>query len=68
MLGARDRNSDSDEAVRIKGQLNKLREAVMNVVKFVGDDFVHRAKLESWATVESILGEYKSWGTMSRLD
>lgn len=52
MLGARDRNSDSDEAVRIKGQLNKLREAVMNVVKFVGDDFVHRAKLESWGDDE----------------
>lgn len=57
MIGARGKDSDSDEARRIKGQLNDLREAVMNVVKFVGDEFVHKAKLESWATVEGMLGE-----------
>lgn len=62
MLGARGKGSDSAEMGRIKSQLNSLREAVMDVVRFVGDDFVGRARLEKWATVDSMLSEFGGWG------
>lgn len=61
MLGARGTDQDSAEAQNITEQLNNLREAVQTVVRFVGDDFVHNAKLDKWATVESMLGEFKNW-------
>ncbi|OQE40929.1 hypothetical protein PENCOP_c005G01405 [Penicillium coprophilum] len=62
MLGAKGPDSDTDQAKHIKVQLNNLREAIMDVVRFAGDDFVHRARLDKWATVESMLSEFESWG------
>lgn len=64
MLGARGTDKDSPQAQKVKGQLNNLREAVQSVVRFAGDEFVYNAKLDKWATVESMLKEFGSWGAM----
>jgi hypothetical protein len=62
MLGARGKDRESARALEIREQLNNLREAIKTVVKFVGHDFVYNAKLEKWATVESMLDQFESWG------
>lgn len=62
MLGARGTDQDSASARKTKEQLNNLRKAVQTVVKFVGPEFIQNAKLDKWATVESMLDQLKSWG------
>lgn len=62
MLGARGKDSHSAQQRKIKLQLNNLREAVMDIVRFAGQDFAERARLEEWATVDSMLSEFKGWG------
>lgn len=62
MLGARGTDQDSAQARKIKDQLANLREAVQTVVRFAGDDFVHNAKLDKWATVDSMLEGSGGWG------
>lgn len=62
MLGARGKDNQSAASTKIKSQLNNLRQAVMEIVRFVGDDFAERAKLDKWASVDSMLAEFVGWG------
>ena len=62
VLGARGSNSKREDMEEIKNQLMDLRQAVMTVVEFIGEDYVRRAKLEKWANVESMLRGFGGWG------
>ncbi len=62
LLGARGKEDESEKMRRVKGQLMNLRQAVMSVVEFVGEEFVGRAKLEKWANVENMVREFGGWG------
>lgn len=62
LLGARGMDDESEKIRRIAGQLKNLRQAVMSVVEFVGEEFVGRAKLEKWANVENMVRESGGWG------
>lgn len=62
MLGARGKDSDSEEMKLVLTKLMNLKEAVINIVKFVGGEFVVKAKLEKWASAESVATELGGWG------
>lgn len=62
MLGAHDQDTQSDEAKQIIIELMNLREAVMEIIRFVGNDYVARARLDKWATVDSMVREFGGWG------
>lgn len=62
LLGARGKDENSEMLEVIKDQLKKLKQAVMNVVQFVGERFVLRANLEEWANVEDVGKELGGWG------
>ena len=61
MLGARGK-SDSGKNAEVKGQLKNLRSAVITAVKFVGEDFVARAKPDQWADVEKMVVDFEGYG------
>lgn len=62
LLGARG-NDDSVESVRdIKDLLRDVKVAMMNVVEFVGEGFLAKAKLESWPNVGDVVRVLQGWG------
>lgn len=62
MLGARGQDDGTTSKNSVKTHVMRLRDAVMLVVEFVGEDFVKRAKLEKWATVDTMLSDFDGWG------
>ncbi|KAJ5082022.1 hypothetical protein N7532_011065 [Penicillium argentinense] len=68
ILGASGQDTQSDEAEQIITQLTNLREAVMEIIRFVGDDYATRARLDKWATVDSMLREFGGWGEKETLN
>lgn len=65
LLGARDkgeRKVDDELLRRIEGQVRQMKEAVIAVVRFVGNNFVESANVEAWATIEDVVNELDGWG------
>jgi hypothetical protein len=65
LLGARDKGEKKvdDELLRsIEFQVREMKEAVMAVVRFVGNSFVDSANVEAWATIEDVVNELDGWG------
>jgi hypothetical protein len=62
VLGARGTDESTDEMKHILDQLQSLKEAVVNVVEFVGDEFVAKAKVQNWADAESVARDLGGWG------
>jgi hypothetical protein len=62
LLGARGKDSESEEMREIVGQLRNLKQAVVSVVDFVGGEFLVKAKLEKWATPEGVTRDMGGWG------
>jgi len=62
VLGARGTDETTDEMKRVLGQLQSLKEAVVSVVKFAGDEFLAKAKVQNWADAESVARDLGGWG------
>jgi hypothetical protein len=62
VLGARGTDETTDEMKQVLGQLQSLKEAVVSVVEFVGEDFVAKAKVQNWADAESVARDLGGWG------
>ena len=62
VLGARGADESTDEMRRILGQLRSLKDAVVSVVEFVGEEFVAKAKVQNWADAESVARDLGGWG------
>jgi hypothetical protein len=62
MLGAGGTDETSDGMKRILGQLESLKEAVVSVVEFVGEEFLSKAKIQKWADAKSVARDLGGWG------
>lgn len=62
LLGARGSHDSSAEMKVILKQLMDLKKAVVSVVRFVGEEFVARAKLDKWADAASVSRDLGGWG------
>jgi hypothetical protein len=62
MLGARGTDETSDGMKQILGQLESLKEAVVSVVEFVGEEFLSKAKIQKWADAKSVARDLGGWG------
>jgi hypothetical protein len=62
VLGARGTDETTGEMKRILGQLQSLKEVVVSVVEFVGEEFVAKAKVQNWADAESVARDLGGWG------
>ncbi|KAK5092908.1 hypothetical protein LTR24_004703 [Lithohypha guttulata] len=62
LLGARG-SDESDSAVRtVKDQLRSLKVAIMDVVEFVGEEYLRKAKLDTWPNVGDVVRMLGGWG------
>lgn len=62
LLGARG-SDESASAVRIvKDQLRSLKVAIMDVVEFVGEEYLRKAKLDTWSNVGDVVRVLGGWG------
>ncbi|KAI7760917.1 hypothetical protein LZL87_008129 [Fusarium oxysporum] len=62
LLGAKGKDDASEEMKEILQKLNNLKEAVVSVVHFVGQEFVNKAKLDKWADATSVSRDLGGWG------
>lgn len=63
LLGAKGKAEGSEEMEQTLQDLMNLRQAVMDVVQFVGGEFLTKAKMEKWATVEDVMRDLGGWGS-----
>ena len=62
LLGARGTYDQSEKMKRIMALLMNLKQAVVAVVDFVGDEFKARARLDKWANPETVAQSLGGWG------
>ncbi|EGU77781.1 hypothetical protein FOPG_16551 [Fusarium oxysporum f. sp. conglutinans race 2 54008] len=62
LLGAKGKDDASEEMQEILQKLMNLKEAVVSVVHFVGQEFVNKAKLDKWADATSVSRDLGGWG------
>jgi len=62
LLGAKGKDDASEEMQKILQKLMNLKEAVVSVVHFVGQEFVNKAKLDKWADATSVSKDLGGWG------
>ena len=62
LLGARGADDASPELRKIKDMLRSLKVATMAVVDFVGQEFLNKAKLDTWPNVGDVVRVLNSWG------
>ena len=61
-MGARG-SDDMTETVRgVKNQLRSLKVAMMDVVEVVGEEYLRKAKLDTWPNVGDVVGVLGGWG------
>jgi hypothetical protein len=62
VLEARGTDESTDEMKQILSQLQSLKDALVSVVEFVGEEFVAKAKVQNWADAESVARDLGGWG------
>lgn len=62
LLGARGMDDQSEKMKRIISLLMNLKQAVVTVVDFVGDEFKARARLDKWADPATVAKTLGGWG------
>lgn len=62
LLGARGTDENTPELRRVKDALRNVKVATMAVVEFVGEEYLAKAKLDSWPNVGDVVRVLKSWG------
>ena len=62
LLGARGVDETTAELRKVKDSLRALKVALMTIVEFVGDEYLRKAKLDSWPNVGDVVRILGSWG------
>lgn len=62
LLGARGTDESTAEMRKVKDALRALKVATMQVVEFVGEEFLRKAKLDTWPNVGDVVRVLGSWG------
>ncbi|KAK5939895.1 hypothetical protein PMZ80_008277 [Knufia obscura] len=62
LLGARGDDETTSDMRTVKDQLRSLKVAMMNVVEFVGGEYLTRAKLDTWPNVGDVVRVLGGWG------
>lgn len=62
LLGARGTDDQSEKMRRVMTLLMSLKQAVVTVVEFVGDEFKARAHLDKWADPATVANKLGGWG------
>jgi hypothetical protein len=62
LLGARGTDDQSEKMRRVMTLLMNLKQAVVTVVEFVGDEFKARAHLDKWADPATVANKLGGWG------
>ncbi|KAJ6119149.1 hypothetical protein N7523_003429 [Penicillium sp. IBT 18751x] len=62
LLGARGTDDQSEKMKKIMALLMNLKQAVVTVVEFVGDEFKARAHLHKWADPATVAENLGGWG------
>ena len=62
LLGARGSDEKTNEMARVKDAMRGVKVAAMGVVEFVGEEFLRKAKLDSWPNVGDVVRVLGGWG------
>lgn len=62
LLGARGEDEMEETVRKVKDLLRSVKVALMDVVEFVGGEFLRRAKLDTWPNVGDVSRVLSGWG------
>lgn len=62
LLGARGDDENTAEVRRVKDLLRQVKVSIMAVVEFVGDEYVAKAKMDTWPNVGDVSRVLNGWG------
>lgn len=62
LLGARGADETKPELRRVKDTLRNVKVATIAAVEFVGDEYLTKAKLDSWPNVGDVVRVLNGWG------
>lgn len=62
LLGARGDDEKGEHIRQVKDALRSLKVGIMGVVEFVGEEFLGKAKLDTWPNVGDVVRVLGGWG------
>lgn len=62
LLGARGDDDNQAKVRRAKDVIRSVKVAIMGVVEFVGEEFLAKAKLDTWPNVGDVVRVLGGWG------
>lgn len=62
LLGARGHDDSTPTLRKVKDTLRSLKVAAMSVVEFVGEEYLAKAKLDTWPNVGDVVRVLGGWG------